>query len=301
MTSCITAKGLTKSVADSSVSKQKDPSRVVSQSAYLLFYRRRSDVPLGGPRFQQILQDFDNPPDTPADDISESGEDQGLVANSSLRGSSSALTGVGAAHHPPNGLDGAATMTVNPSVLDLPPYEAHDSNDDGVPLLDKDGDMPWEGSVQRSIEPADEGIEMEDNHYNPLNQMWNFANLGTNSRGDQMISGTGSDAEDAASDVVQNNSSADASDVAERMQDFADADPVDEDGNFINQSPVPDLDEEGQAANIALQADLMENMHRAGNLPIFQATQFEVDERLDVEEPATEIHLDNDSEDLKMD
>jgi ubiquitin carboxyl-terminal hydrolase 4/11/15 len=130
---------LTNTPADSSVSKQKDSSKVVSQSAYLLFYRRRSDVPLGGPRFQQILQDFDNPPDAPADDVSESGEDQGLAANSSLRGSSSALTGVGAAHHPPNGLDGAATMTVNLSALEnLPAYEAHDSNEEGVPLIDKD-------------------------------------------------------------------------------------------------------------------------------------------------------------------
>jgi ubiquitin carboxyl-terminal hydrolase 4/11/15 len=84
---------------------------------------------------------------------------------------------------------------------------------------------------------------------------------------------------------------------------IADAPAEDEEGNFINQSPVPDLDEEGQAANIALQADFLENMQRTGGVPIFQATpQFEVAERLEVEEPeATEIHLDNESEDHAMD
>jgi ubiquitin carboxyl-terminal hydrolase 4/11/15 len=43
-------------------------------------------------------------------------------------------------------------------------------------------------------------------------------------------------------------------------------------------------------------------MHRTGRVPIYQATpQFEVEDRLEVEEPeATEIHLD-DNEDLKMD
>jgi ubiquitin carboxyl-terminal hydrolase 4/11 len=289
---------------DSSVTKQKDPARVVSQSAYLLFYRRRSDVPLGGPRFQQILQDFDNPPDAPADELSESGEDQGLVANSSLRGSSSALTGVGAAHHPPNGLDGAGTMTINPSALEqLPAYQAHDSNDEGVPFM---GNEDVWNSLKPSIEPADEGIEMG-NEYTRTNlfstSAWTFANLGENSRGNQMISGTGSDADEAASDVVQHNSSATEGSIAERMQDFQDAVAEDEDGAFINQIPVPDLDEEGQAANIALAADLMESMQRTGSgVPIFQATpQFEVEDRLEVEEPETaEIHLDG-SEDVKMD
>jgi len=292
---------------DSSVSKTKDPARVVSQSAYLLFYRRRSDVPLGGPRFQQILQDYENPPDAPADDISESGEDQSLVVNSSLRGSSSALTGVGAAHHPPNGLDGAATMTVNPSALELPAYEAHDSNDDGVPLLGNDGPAAWD-SVKTSIEPPDEGIEMDmypplNNMYSHINSGWSFANLGQNGRGEQMISGTGSDADEVASDVGQHNSSASEGSLNGRLKDFNNAVPEDDDGPFIDESLVPDLDEEGQAANIALQADLMESMQRTGSgVPIFQATpQFEVDERLEVEEPAAEIHLDDNDEDLKMD
>jgi ubiquitin carboxyl-terminal hydrolase 4/11/15 len=310
---------LTDSFIDSSVSKQKDPSRVVSQSAYLLFYRRRSDVPLGGPRFQQILSDFDNPPDALADDISESGEDQGLVANSSLRGSSSALTGVGAAHHHPNGsADGAETRTINPSALEnLPAYEAHDSSEEGAPLIDKNAANLFDSllannKLHASIEDhEDEAIDLGGvydsipvaNVFNPANTQWSFANLGQNARGEQMISGTGSDADEVASDVVQHNSSASEGSLQDRMQDFTHAAP---DDDFVDQSlPVPDLDEEGQAATIALQADLMENMQNIGRgVPIYQATtQFDVpleDNLLEVEEPAAEIHLEA-SDEIKMD
>ena len=118
-----------------------------------------------------------------------------------------------------------------------------------------------------------------------------------------MISGTGSDADEVASDVGQHNSSASEGSLNGRLKDFVNAVPEDDDGPFIDESLVPDLDEEGQAANIALQADLMESMQRTGSgVPVFQATpQFEVDERLEVEEPAAEIHLDDNDEDLKMD
>ncbi|CAK7263699.1 hypothetical protein SEPCBS119000_000615 [Sporothrix epigloea] len=43
---------------DSSVSKVSDPACVVSAAAYLLFYRRRSSQPLGGPRFVKIENKF---------------------------------------------------------------------------------------------------------------------------------------------------------------------------------------------------------------------------------------------------
>jgi ubiquitin carboxyl-terminal hydrolase 4/11/15 len=224
------------------------------------------------------------------------------------------LTGVGAAHHIQNGSDGEETMTVNPSALEnLPAYEAHDSNRESDALNNPGAVMLWDSmgahndSLQQSIEHPDEGIEMSDNTYNSIGNVygqsnWTFANLGLNGRGDHMVSGTGSDADEAASDIGQHNSSAGSNLIAERMHDFAEAQAEDEEGNFINQSPVPDLDEEGQAANIALTADLFEDMHRTGRVPIYQATpQFEVEDRLEVEEPeATEIHLD-DNEDLKMD
>jgi ubiquitin carboxyl-terminal hydrolase 4/11/15 len=69
---------------------------VVTSAAYLLFYRRRSDVPLGGPRFQEIFDRFNNQAG-PDDAMSESGEGQRLGQGSSRRGSPSALTGAGPA------------------------------------------------------------------------------------------------------------------------------------------------------------------------------------------------------------
>lgn len=72
----------------------------MSSAAYLLFYRRRSDKPLGPQYLQDLVTEFRNPPaeaaveDATADD--ESGEDRlGGPAPSSQHGSSSALVGAG--------------------------------------------------------------------------------------------------------------------------------------------------------------------------------------------------------------
>lgn len=288
---------------DSSSTILKDVSRVVSSSAYLLFYRRRSDLPLGGPRFQEIFRKYENPNE--ASDDEESGEDQGLVENSSHHGSSRALTGVGAVRQR-NG-SGAEMMTVDPSMLEkLPDYQAHlENDDDTAPLLL--GDAAMNDDLRASIE--DEGIDMSMGYnsinYNNLNSLpqgenpvggsWNFSALNVNSR--QIISGAGSDI-DNASDIVNHDSVASAGSLERRHEEFDEALAVDEEGNpFEEPSPVPDLDEDGQAAAIALQADLLEGqMHYPG-------TQFDVtadDERLEVEEPATEIHLE-DHDDLKLD
>lgn len=72
-------------LTDSSVHKIKNPDQIVSGAAYLLFFRRRSSVPLGGPRFAQICGDFDRSRDDT--DGAGSGDDQ-EVGGSSLYGSS---------------------------------------------------------------------------------------------------------------------------------------------------------------------------------------------------------------------
>lgn len=78
------------------MSKVKNPATIVSGAAYLLFYRRRSSVPLGGPRFQKICEEFDRGLDDT--DGAGSGDDQ-EVGGSSLNGSSTAgKNGAGAIH-----------------------------------------------------------------------------------------------------------------------------------------------------------------------------------------------------------
>jgi len=218
------------------------------------------------------------------------------------------LTGVGATHHRPNpGSASTDSITVNPSALEnLPAYEAHEKNDeDAAPLLVSDAVM--NDGLQDSIEDEDEGIDMGDTGFNYTNtgpydhlgsdmhselpasglgQAWNFGNLPGNSRGGQIVSGTGSDIDDAASDVVQNNSSASADSIQGRLDDFSSAIP---DEDFVDQSPVPDIDEAAQLGAIGLHRELL--AHHAKN--DFSPTNFDfrADETDEVEEPATEIHV----------
>jgi len=77
---------------DSHVSQVKDPESVVSKSAYLLFYRRRSETPLGGPTLETVLAEADSEDVPNSRDASPSGEGQRL-GDSSHNGLSSALAG----------------------------------------------------------------------------------------------------------------------------------------------------------------------------------------------------------------
>lgn len=87
------------SLADSSCSKLGEAPRK-SAAAYLLFYRRRSDKPLGPPSLQQLVEDFHNPPQqtNSADEAYESdaaGEGRPGDPSSTLRGSSGHSVGAG--------------------------------------------------------------------------------------------------------------------------------------------------------------------------------------------------------------
>ncbi|GLA69742.1 CSN-associated deubiquitinating enzyme Ubp12 [Aspergillus tubingensis] len=92
---------------DSSVSRPIDPQSVVTSSAYLLFYRRRSDRPLGG----KVLEEITEASTRPNSDVDSQSESRGQspsgegrrLGGSSRNGSSSALTGVGAAHQSGDG------------------------------------------------------------------------------------------------------------------------------------------------------------------------------------------------------
>lgn len=275
----------------------KDVSRVVSSSAYLLFYRRRSEVPLGGPRFQEIFNKFENPNDISEDE--ESGEDQGLVGDSSQLGSSRALTGVGVAHRANGSQHGAKTTTTNP--------KDHDE------LPDYDGDMMPTLTMNDNLHPSveeDEGIDVGGD-YDSLNTQninrisqgtgitsnWDWEGLGLTSRAG--VSGAGSDADNVSdrSDGVNAGSTASATSLANRYQEFEDAPAEDEPGMpYEDPSYVPDMDDDAEAGAIGLQHDLLDQMNHM-HYPV--SHQYE-EERLEVEEPATEIHLD-DNDDPKMD
>ena len=148
---------------------------MITAAAYLLFYRRRSAAPLGGPRFQSIIDKFDNASsgddDDDDDEASEPGEGQRLDIGSSRLGLSSALKGAEATRH----LGGLGLASGTDHVQDAPdvdveelppPYQApSDAGTDNIEL-DDDFKQPLSGyldfgkdkdtSIRASVE--DEGI-----------------------------------------------------------------------------------------------------------------------------------------------
>ena len=213
------------------------------------------------------------------------------------------MTGVGAAHHR---ADLGSDRTVDPKELEggLPPYQAHED----TPTLANEG-MPME-----SIE--DEGIDMENNdgmNYNNLSRLglastWNFSGLEGLNQGQNHVSGTGSEidlnysnsangVDLDASDIVQNNSSASPGSIQGRLEDFDNAVAEGEDGEFVDPSPVPDIDDDAQIDTLALHRVMM-RQRGISIEPEFKVTP--EDEVEEVEEPATEIHVEE-GEGLKMD
>ncbi|KAI6856185.1 cysteine proteinase [Hortaea werneckii] len=93
--------------------------KVHSPAAYLLFYRRRSDKPLGPPELQELVEQYRNPPQADssgeAEDNVEAGEGKLGGPTSSLHGSSSGsiAAGAGTSGNAPNTAAGGAAGAGN--------------------------------------------------------------------------------------------------------------------------------------------------------------------------------------------
>ncbi|KAK4156700.1 ubiquitin carboxyl-terminal hydrolase [Chaetomidium leptoderma] len=246
---------------DASVTKQKDMARVVTSAAYLLFYRRRSDVPLGGPRFQEILDRYNQ---TGPDDImSESGEGQRLGQGSSQRGSPSASTGAGLTR--PQGSLGWDRRGES----ERPPYRGGGVNHDD------DTDMgTWsnQDTLHNSIEGdgEDEGIGLSDYDTAGMTSMTSV--IGPSWSFDNLPSKAGSEAGDAdiASDVAQNDgSSTNGDDVfddsAAGMEHLLERpdEPIPEfvDNDDYHVPPPPSADDQDYMGRIAAQTWVQRQIH----------------------------------------
>jgi ubiquitin carboxyl-terminal hydrolase 4/11 len=214
---------------DASVSKLSDPGKVVGPAAYLLFYRRRSEVPLGGPRFQEIFDRFNQHHSD--EEMTESGEDQRLGQGSSLRGSPSASTGAGLVLHQANhGLardtqeddDPFSTVMIHGAESASPAYRPSLSH---VGEADERSDAePWNGStMQNSIEGDDEGIGLpEYSNAAPavglptMHSTWNFESLPG-----KVGSDIANDDDDGGSNVAQNDNSPTNEFITENFDDMA--------------------------------------------------------------------------------
>ena len=162
-------------ILDSSVSRRPDPQKVVTNAAYLLFYRRRSAQHLGGPNFDWLITTEPNMSESQPTSraTSQAGEGKRLD-DSSRNGSSSALRGVGVAHQAGGGGSSADGVMIAPMRTgvddDLPAYSENDPN---MSTLDPRG-LNMETDLDE-----DEGISMARgplNYVSPRSE-WSFDRL----------------------------------------------------------------------------------------------------------------------------
>lgn len=182
---------------DSSVSKTTTD-RIVDSSAYMLFYRRQSNVPLGGPRLHKILERFVDADND--DEMSGLGEGRRLGEGFSQNGSSSALQGAGVSHLAENH-GGISNLNSALHYSDMTSFAVDDRGDDDVPLLASSRFQSGQGIVDE-----DEGIELEDSipSAQPFAGLstWSFENI-PNAVADSPFDSV------AASDEAQHDSSGD--------------------------------------------------------------------------------------------
>ncbi|KAK6381946.1 hypothetical protein LTS17_003831 [Exophiala oligosperma] len=151
---------------DSHVSSKSDPRAVITGAAYLLFYRRRSDHPLGGEQLEELLDSQNDAeadsemPETSRDSSPVTGEGRRL-GDSSHSGLSSAFA-AGQAHHV--GVGGSA-MDEDNQDQDLLAGNASQPRMIG-PVLPGD-ELPGY--------PEDEGVSMEYPYAQPS---WSFDRIG---------------------------------------------------------------------------------------------------------------------------
>lgn len=127
------------------MSRKQNPEAVVTSAAYLLFYRRRSSHPLGGPFLERIINTA-NLPDSESQSASRAASpagEEGRLGGSSRNGSSSALLGVGAAHQAGGGglADGNRARS-GADEGELPGYYLNGPNEqtlEGMDLVEDEG------------------------------------------------------------------------------------------------------------------------------------------------------------------
>ncbi|CRG83397.1 ubiquitin carboxyl-terminal hydrolase 4/11/15 [Talaromyces islandicus] len=158
---------------DSHVSKAINPAKAVSTAAYLLFYRRRSEHPLGGKELQEITESSVRADSDEQEQDSRAGSPLGegrRLVDSSRNGSTSALGGVAAAHQAGDGglRAGPRVKSVEVEASDedeLPAYEQRMDIEPSSPAGGFPHDPPaW--SFDRLSEGENHNIDFDDSDSN---------------------------------------------------------------------------------------------------------------------------------------
>lgn len=202
---------------DSQVTRRPNPQHVVSSAAYLLFYRRRSNHPLGGPFFESMMSGTE---DSAADsqpnsrNASPTGEGKRLDDSSRI-GSSSALRGVGAAHQTGGGGDGLTTKRTGVDD-DLPGYPGSELDGAHEPTLET---MDLDEGIADIYEPL--------HHYVPssLHQSWSFSQVPNESEQLHVIRAPAASEDGSEENLFDGDStkaaSSPPSEVGDRLAEFA--------------------------------------------------------------------------------
>ncbi|CAL5868063.1 uncharacterized protein PFLUO_LOCUS2286 [Penicillium psychrofluorescens] len=163
---------------DSNATVMTNPQQAVGSRAYLLFYRRRSNRPLGGPSLQKIVDDYkrgseEGEQSAESRGQSPSGEGQ-CLGGSSRNGSSSALIGAGAAHQAGDGGLQTGPLATKEGEDDSPPqYGAHDDDD----LAGSESGSGQTGRLE-GMQFTGNDFELDDDRSDPLSinkdPSWSF-------------------------------------------------------------------------------------------------------------------------------
>lgn len=276
---------------------------MISSSAYLLFYRRRSDVPLGGPKLWQIIEEYDNKISRSEDEVFGTGEDQALVGNSSLHGSSSALTGAGALHHHLLNGSHSTDFAVTTSDYDEPPpYRSHDENDEGSEILPSSNlnralqeSIEDEGFADGSEIPYGKfGMHLNSNNFpgGLIGSGWDFSGLDEDQENINAGSGTGSD-DEISSERVQCDSCPSQTSIDDPYKDFEDLRNDDNNSSVDDVLSIADLNEEGNLTTSTMHHNLeIKMMDQVTSFSDPQLITGDI-EALGVEELTTDIRLED--------
>jgi len=202
-------------ILDTSARIVTNPQSMVAASAYLLFYRRRSERPLGNQELQELVEAYKNPSGGESGSSSSSqsptGEGQRL-GGSSRNGSSSGLAGAGAALQAGNGL-----QTENAAANDE--YSTTDDSDSSS----EDGE---------GMKLTNNGIEDGGRQFHHLGifqgPSWSFDNATSAHDISQITPGNASVDEDGLFDEIDSNLAVDDDDMDldTRMNDLEDSHPT---------------------------------------------------------------------------
>ena len=272
---------------DSSVG-QRSQQAVVTSAAYLLFYRRRSDKPLGPPYLQNIVHEaYEEISKSPDSSRAQSPAGEGRrLGDFSRNGSSGALAGAEAAHLPrghgsagetlaKNGY-GAAVVNYSSGIEADGSFLPIDDDDEGVGL---DMNLKYNDDNSNNNDAVIAPLQTQYNPRHPQMNEWDFSNA--DRYGERAVS------DDAFSDGTATDVAVPGSAVGDGLQDriMTDFSNEDLDGRPVRQGPP--------TGQLSEEEELPDLIGEDGTLRLNTGMEEDIDD------PVAEVRVDE-SDEIKL-